>query len=589
LAELTPQPTSIQSLYGQYADDKLFVNRRYQRKLVWTLEEKQRLIESILKRYPVPAILIAEREGALGSYEIIDGLQRLQTIVSFIEGSFYTLDGKLFNFDHFPTANSRKDAGVFVPLPAENSISQKEVSTLLDYSLAISVMRNATNAEVDDVFDRINTYGHRLSDQERRQAGVQNDFSALVRNLASTVRGDASSDILPLSAMPSISVDLPTTRHGYVVKADEVFWVDEGVLRSTDLRDSMDEQCVADIAASIVTGDMVDRSKDYLDSVYDRHSTESAKVLSALDVYGAERVSDEIKFCIAQVSLVCAAGQPQKLRDIVFSKRNTNGFPTVFAVILMSFHRLFIQRKKKIHDYDAVKRALNNVDRTINTSRSSTAPKERRRNVDLITALIEPHFIEGDLSQAVYNNHTSLDIEVLIRKSEIELSDYELKQGIVSLDDARQINDEALEKVLRTISAIANNGKGRTGRVILGVSDKDADTKRIKQLDNVEPRRISKRDIVGVNREAKAVGCTVEEYYTKIKDRIKNSPISEPLRSHVLSSIDYNSFYGYGLVIITVVAQAELSFYADDVYWREGDATVKAENQKQVALLAKRF
>jgi uncharacterized protein with ParB-like and HNH nuclease domain len=53
MAELASQPTSVQSAYASYRDDKLYVNRRYQRTLVWTLEEKQKLIESILKRYPV--------------------------------------------------------------------------------------------------------------------------------------------------------------------------------------------------------------------------------------------------------------------------------------------------------------------------------------------------------------------------------------------------------------------------------------------------------------------------------------------------------------------------------------------------------
>jgi hypothetical protein len=90
---------------------------------------------------------------------------------------------------------------------------------------------------VADVFDRINTYGHRLSDQERRQAGVENEFSTTVRELSCLLRGDVSSDVLPLQSMPSISIDLPMSKHGYQVKADEVFWVSEGILKSTDLRD----------------------------------------------------------------------------------------------------------------------------------------------------------------------------------------------------------------------------------------------------------------------------------------------------------------------------------------------------------------
>ena len=261
MAELASQPTSVQSAYASYRDDKLYVNRRYQRKLVWTLEEKQKLIELILKRYPVPAILLAEREDSPGTYEIIDGLQRLHAIVSFIETSFPTLDGKLFELQYFPTAKSRADEGLFTPNVADKYLSQREVSTILDYNLALSVMRGATESEVNDVFDRINTYGHRLSDQERRQAGVENDFSNTVRKIACTLRGDASADVLPLKLMPSISIDLPITKHGYQVQANEVFWVNQGILRATDLRDSMDEQCIADIAACIVSGELLERSR----------------------------------------------------------------------------------------------------------------------------------------------------------------------------------------------------------------------------------------------------------------------------------------------------------------------------------------
>src|SRR4051812_44036851 len=105
MAELDSQPKSVQSIYSWYSEGLLFVNRRYQRKLVWTQVEKQKLVESIVKKYPIPAILLAERDT--GGYEVIDGLQRLHTLVSFIEGSFPTLDGKYFDVAQFPTAKTR--------------------------------------------------------------------------------------------------------------------------------------------------------------------------------------------------------------------------------------------------------------------------------------------------------------------------------------------------------------------------------------------------------------------------------------------------------------------------------------------------
>jgi hypothetical protein len=126
LAELTPQSPSIQSLYSWCREDRLYVNRRYQRKLVWTLEEKQKLIDSILRKFPIPAILLAEKTDKPNFYEIIDGLQRLHAIVSFIEMSFPTIDGRYFNLEYFPTAKAQSDTGKFTLKNGVPLVSQAE-------------------------------------------------------------------------------------------------------------------------------------------------------------------------------------------------------------------------------------------------------------------------------------------------------------------------------------------------------------------------------------------------------------------------------------------------------------------------------
>lgn len=396
--------------------------------------ELGRVIESIIRKYPIPAILLAEREGEQGSYEIIDGLQRLHAIMSFVETSFCTLDGNVFDLDCFPTAKSYAAEGAFTPSTCENKLTQREVTTILDYSLAMSVMRNTTEAEINDVFDRINTYGHRLSDQERRQAGVENEFSSMVRNIACHHRGDESAEVILLHRMPAISIDLPMTRHGYVVRAEEVFWVKQGILRSTDLRDSMDEQCIADTAACIVGGTLIERSKEALDEIYTEGSPECERILTALEVYGPERFADEFSYCVQEILKVCEAGSPEKLREIIFSKRTTNPFPAVFAVLLIAFHELIVGKTSKISDYSSLKNSLRNLDTRIETGRKSTTSDERRKNIDAIKGLIVNCFVEtASLPSEIYNNHTTQDISALIRRSEIELPHYELKQGLLML------------------------------------------------------------------------------------------------------------------------------------------------------------
>ena len=51
--------TTIERSYENYRCDLFLVNRRYQRKLVWTISEKQAFIDSLINGYPVPSFLFA--------------------------------------------------------------------------------------------------------------------------------------------------------------------------------------------------------------------------------------------------------------------------------------------------------------------------------------------------------------------------------------------------------------------------------------------------------------------------------------------------------------------------------------------------
>ena len=571
MAELDSNPKSIQSLYSWYAEEKLWVNRRYQRKLVWTLHEKQKLVESVLRRYPIPAILLAEREN--GEYEVIDGLQRLHTLMSFVETSFAAEDGRFFDVSQYPTANTRASEGVF-EVERQNVLVPREIGTYLDYAMAVSVMRGATDAEIDEVFSRINTYGHRLSDQERRQAGVQNDFSNLVRRLSGQVRGDVSRDVLQLADMPSISIDMPMTRHGYNVSASDVFWVEQGILRSTDLRDSMDEQCVADIVASVVGGSILARSKDALDEVYRENSDESRRITASLSSYGPDRFTAEFKFVIGELRTLCGTGVPVKLRSLLFSRQTSNPFPAVFTVLTIALHELLVVGDKKISDYEGLRNSLRNLDRRVDTSRGSTSPDERRQNVNTIKGLVGPHLVPAE-QRDLYDDQTIMDVDEAIQRSEIEAPHYELKQGILRLDETRAVDPGVLSKILRTICAIANNGTARTGALFVGVADRETDAARVRQLYGISPRRVGRKYVVGVRREADFLGESLESYFGRFKTAIANSGMSAPLKSSVLASLNYTDYFGLGVIIVNVPPQADVSLLDGSVFTRSGDETVE--------------
>lgn len=586
MAELDSSPKSIQTLYSWYADQKLWVNRRYQRKLVWTLEEKQKLVESVLRGFPIPAVLLAERDT--GDYEVIDGLQRLYTFMSFIETAFPTEDSRLFDVAQFVTANTRAGEGIFeISEEYPEKLTAREAGAFLDYSMAISIMRGATDAEIDEVFSRINTYGHRLSDQERRQAGVQNGFSQMVRELSSDIRGDASQDVLALGDMPEISIDLPMTKHGYRVAASEVFWVNQGILRSTELRDSLDEQCVSDIAASIVGGSIIPRSKEALDEIYLEGSAESGRLDAALMSYGADKFKAELKFVIDEVRSLCELGPAIKLRSLLFGQ-STNSFPALFAVIAIALHELLVGGELSFADYSAARESLRGVaGRRIDTSRGSTSIDERRQNVNTVKGLLTPHLVPA-VGRDLYDGQTATDIDDAIRRSAIEAPHYELKQGLLRVDDSKAIDPQIFAKLVHTACAIANNGPGRAGSILIGVADTKGHADRIESLYGVSARMVGARFVVGVQREADALGISLEDYFGLLRDAFARSDLSEPLKGAVLASMTFSSYFGMGIVVLNVPAQAAASSVGDRVFVREGDSTVEVFGA-QLLQVAQRF
>lgn len=590
MPDLSSQPTTIQTLYTWFRSGRLIVNRRYQRKLVWTLEEKQKLIDSVLLGYPIPAILLAETATNPDKYEVLDGMQRMHAIMSFIETAYPTEDEVFFDLTHFPTARSHCNNGAFTDYSGDSLLSQTQVSSILDYTLATSIMRQSSIDQINEVFDRINSFGHRLSDQERRQSGVQNEFSEMVRLIACGIRGDVSTDILPLYQMPSVSIDLPNTRHGYEVKANDVFWVRNRIVRSTDLRDSMDEQCIADIAACIIGGQLIDRSRSALDAVYDDVGDELARIQVALEVYGKDKFQEEFRYIIQEIERIVEESEHNRLNEILFRGSNNNAYPAVFAAIFIALHELIIEKQKRITSYTELSRALKDIAERLNAGQGGANSEQRRANVDTAKGIIERCFVlDKNIRTEIYSDPKTVDIDEYISRSQIELARFELKQGLLELRNGAENPEPVLQKIMETICGIANIGPESEGRIVIGVCDKVADAGRVEKIDGVTGRKVGTRNVVGVVREAKRMNVSVEEYVTLVRNYIANAEIGENLRQSVLGALNFNDYFGLGIIVVAIPAQQELSLYEGKVFYREGDQTVVAEKAVEIATIAQRF
>lgn len=80
-----PKITDIQTLKNLSQLNQINLSPKYQREFVWNKEKQDHLIYSILQRWPIPSIyLIQCDENGSCKYEVLDGKQRLTTILKFV-------------------------------------------------------------------------------------------------------------------------------------------------------------------------------------------------------------------------------------------------------------------------------------------------------------------------------------------------------------------------------------------------------------------------------------------------------------------------------------------------------------------------
>lgn len=324
--------------------------------------------------------------------------------------------------------------------------------------------------------------------------------------------------------------------------------------------------------------------------MYDTSNAEYTRIETALDLYGDERVSEEFKFVLGEVEKICTEGVPTKLRDLLFDPKTTNAFPSVFTVIFLAIFECGVSQGKRISDYSGLKTSLKGINKRIPVGQKGSNKAERRTNIDVVKGVISKFFVDDpDLEKLIFSNHKIIDIDGDIRRSEIELAHYELKQGLLPLEAGAKDPVAMLDKILRTICAIANNGPKSAGKILIGVADKEADIKRVSDIDGVVGKVIGKRTVVGVCREAKRLGESMEGYVQIIVNHIKNSNLSDHTKGAVLAHIDFNSYFDLGVLIISIPPQRELTYLGDELYRRDGSNNTLVSTPKDVVALNSRF
>ena len=166
---------TLKQLYDMVLEGMVDIAPEYQRHFVWDSKRQSTLIESLLLGIPIPSLFMASNKDA--SWEVIDGLQRLTTILNFI--------GKDSELEEISIKHEKLKLSGLEKLDSMNGLHYDDLPKSMQFMLQtrplrITVLNDRSDFNVRyDLFERLNTGGVTLHEQEIRNCvyiGPFNDF-----------------------------------------------------------------------------------------------------------------------------------------------------------------------------------------------------------------------------------------------------------------------------------------------------------------------------------------------------------------------------------------------------------------------------
>lgn len=176
--------TKLDTLVSYFNEERINLTPVFQRGKVWPLKMRRELIKNIVQRRPIPAIFLYKDEaGSKYSFNILDGKQRLESILMFIGSA--RADFAIRSWSKYIFGSLHKaDVGFSVDLGDGNKavtvaeLSEKTVRDLREYpipTIEIALNDNTTLDEMISLFVDINQYGVKVNRLDIVKAMKMND------------------------------------------------------------------------------------------------------------------------------------------------------------------------------------------------------------------------------------------------------------------------------------------------------------------------------------------------------------------------------------------------------------------------------
>ncbi|WP_073405221.1 DUF262 domain-containing protein [Mucilaginibacter sp. OK098] len=252
---------SVNDFLEWFDNKQLELNPKFQRRSVWTDIARSYLMDTIVRGKPIPKVFIRQKlniQTRQSVREVVDGQQRLKTILSFLK------DGFKINKKHHPLYG-----GLY--FSQLNTVDDGIQTNILNYEISTDLLVNMPDSEVLDIFSRLNSYSVTLNEQEKINANHFGPFKTLADRIAHTFNQ---------------------------------FWIENKILKEPEILRMGDVTLVADLLIAMIEGI---KSKKQIKNFYDQYEkdfdydveileTNFANTLIAIgDIFNGELKTSELR------------------------------------------------------------------------------------------------------------------------------------------------------------------------------------------------------------------------------------------------------------------------------------------------------
>jgi len=166
---------SIGEIVGMYDNEEIIIDPEFQRLFRWDIGQKSKLVESLLLGIPLPSIFVFERDD--GTWELIDGLQRMSSILEFMgrlrqPGNGLTAPSVLEATKYLPSLhNAVWELTDAIDLPAgdQKPLDKTQQLAIRRARLGVEILKRPSDDQTKyDLFQRLNAGGTQANAQELR-------------------------------------------------------------------------------------------------------------------------------------------------------------------------------------------------------------------------------------------------------------------------------------------------------------------------------------------------------------------------------------------------------------------------------------